>query len=133
MQFSGEFYFLAKIFSSVISVIFAPLLLFITLFFMAVINHFFLLIVRGAPRGFSVTLNTLAYASAPNVIPLIGWIWSSTLMVMALAYAHSTQFWRPVAAIMLEFFVLLAVVIVLSLLLVFAVFHRFLHTSPLSL
>lgn len=69
---------------------------------MAAMNHLFLLAVRGGPKGFQTTLRALAYASSPNIIPYVGFLWSLALMVFAEAYAHQTELWRPVVASLIE-------------------------------
>lgn len=66
-----------------------------------------LMIVKGAPQGFHTTLRVLAYASAPNLVPCVGWIWSLILKIMGLATAHRTELWRPIAAYLINLFFLL--------------------------
>lgn len=70
------------------------------------IFHIILSLVGGGPQGFSTTLLTVYYASAPSVIPIIGPLWSFIMIFIGLAHAHQVEIWRPIVAFFLSFFII---------------------------
>ena len=94
---------LGILFVLIFGVLIVPFISFLILLFFAAITHLFLWLLRGAKGGFSTTLGTFGYASAPNLIPVIGWIWSSILVLFGLAHAHGVEVWRSFVALTLEF------------------------------
>ncbi|MCL4513181.1 MAG: hypothetical protein M1421_04115 [Candidatus Eremiobacteraeota bacterium] len=67
------------------------------------IFHIVLSLVGGGPQGFSTTLLTVYYASAPSVIPIIGPLWAFIMIFIGLAQAHRVEIWRPIVAFFLNF------------------------------
>lgn len=106
------------------------LLIFLTIpiFFISVgITHIFLLLVKGAPRGFDTTLRTQAYATAPIVIPFAGALWALVLLYYALIKAHQVEWWRVLSAFLIESFVFLLLILSLILTVGLAIFHHMSH------
>jgi hypothetical protein len=64
--------------------------------------NLFLSLVGGASRGYSATFQTVAYASAPGIIPIIGGFWGLIMLVIGASQAHRTEIWRPIIAVILE-------------------------------
>jgi hypothetical protein len=75
--------------------IIAPIMALIGLFITAGVTHLFLLLVRGAPRGFDATLTTIGYALGIWVVaalPMCGGaiapIWYLVLAIIGLGESH---------------------------------------------
>jgi hypothetical protein len=91
------------------AIVIMPLLLLVGVFVSAGLVHGALLMVGGARKPFETTLRALCYAGgATSVIQLVplcgGWVSSIAWLVysaIALKESHSTDLWRPIAALVL--------------------------------
>lgn len=95
-------------------VLFAPILIMISLFIGAFFMHIFLMIVRGANNGYQATFRVMGYSMATNIfqlIPLIGGIigfgWTIVLWIIGFPKAHDTGIGRVIVAIIVIPFVLI--------------------------
>jgi hypothetical protein len=78
-------------------VIAAPVYALVSVFLTAGIVHLFLILLRGAPRGFAATLTVVGYASGvqlvaaapiPLLAPLVAFVWFLVVVVLGLAEAQ---------------------------------------------
>jgi hypothetical protein len=76
-------------------------------FIVAGIIHLFLMLFGGANRGFGATFRVVAYTESlalcyivPMCGPLIFLLWGLVLYIIGLAYAHRTDGWRAVLAVL---------------------------------
>jgi hypothetical protein len=78
-------------------VIAAPFYALISVFLTAGVVHLFLLLLRGAPRGFGATLTVVGYASGvqliaaaplPLIAPLVAFVWFLVVVVVGLGEAQ---------------------------------------------
>jgi hypothetical protein len=105
-------------------IILTPLLVMISVFIVAGVLHFFLLILRGANNGFEGTLKVGLYSNATSIfylIPYIGEfnigeiiaiIWSLIILVIGLREVHDTTTPRALFSLFLPFFVMIILLIV---------------------
>jgi hypothetical protein len=88
--------------------------------------NFTLSIVGGASGGYPATFQTMAFSSAPGIIPFIGGLWVLIMLIVGSSQAHHTEIWRPIVAFILELFMIVFFVMICFLLiwvLVVAVHH----------
>jgi hypothetical protein len=91
-------------------VIAAPFYGLISVFLTAGIVHLFLLLLRGAPRGFDATLTVVGYASGvqliaaapiPLLAPLVAFVWFLVVLVVGLSEAQRCGAGKAAAATLL--------------------------------
>jgi hypothetical protein len=91
-------------------VIAAPFYGLISVFLTAGIVHLFLLLLRGAPRGFDATLTVVGYASGvqliaaaplPLIAPLVAFVWFLVVVVVGLSEAQRCGAGKAAAATLL--------------------------------
>ncbi len=83
---------------------FYPFVLLAGLFLWSAVVYFLLSVLNGVPKGFKTTLITIAYASAPAIIPyLIGWIWSLVVQIIGLSESQESSIWKPALAVGVPF------------------------------
>jgi hypothetical protein len=87
-----------------IALLFSPVTILAGFLFSAVVLHVVLLLIKAAPKGLKVTFQALAYASAPNAVPYIGWLWTAVIAVVALSQSHGVSPWKIGAAYILQLF-----------------------------
>jgi hypothetical protein len=99
--------------SALLSLIFAPLTVLVSMFLAAWVTHFCLWIVRGAKNGVRATFRVMAYGQATNIflaVPYVGLavmpVWGVVVAIGGLAGAHGIGRWRAFFAIFLPFVVL---------------------------
>jgi len=85
----------------------APIAVAIGLFIYTAIYHLFLMIVKGANKGFETTFNVVAYGSATNIFKILpiagGWItffYSIVVYIIGLSEAHKTEGWKGAFAVL---------------------------------
>ncbi len=88
-----------------------PILTLLKMLVIAALAHVFLLMFRGAGRGFSATLTVVAFSygldlldAVPGCGGLIAFIWRAVLLIIGLAAIHRTEVWRSVLAVLLPAF-----------------------------
>jgi hypothetical protein len=85
----------------------APVAVAIGLFIYTAIYHLFLMIVKGADKGFETTFNVVAYGSATNIfkiVPfaggLITFFYSIVVYIIGLSNAHNSEGWKGAFAVL---------------------------------
>lgn len=109
-QFMGGSQF-GMIIGSVFGFFIAPIAVVIGLFIYSAIYHLFLMIVKGANKGFETTFNVVAYGSAANLfkmIPiaggLISMVYGIVIYVLGLSESHETEGWKGAFAVIAPIF-----------------------------
>jgi len=91
-------------------VIAAPFYGLISVFVTAGVVHLFLLLLRGAPRGFDATLTVVGYASGvqlvaaaplPLIAPLVAFVWFLVVVILGLSEAQRCGAGKATAATLL--------------------------------
>lgn len=104
-QFMGGSQF-GMIVGSIFGFFIAPVAVVIGLFISTAIYHLFLMIVKGANKGFETTFNVVAYGSAANIfkiIPIAGglitFFYTLVIYILGLSEAHETEGWKGAFAV----------------------------------
>jgi len=87
-------------------ILLAPLIAFVAIYVASAIFHLVLLLVKGAPRGFSATLTVVAYAygifvltALPMCGGLVAVVWFTVAAIIGLAEAHRSPTWKGALAV----------------------------------
>ncbi len=85
----------------------APIAIAIGLFIYTAVYHLFLMIVKGANKGFETTFNVVAYGSATNIFKIVPFaggmitlIYSIVVYIIGLSEAHKTEGWKGAFAVL---------------------------------
>ncbi|BEQ15835.1 YIP1 family protein [Desulfoferula mesophila] len=108
--------------SAVLGLVFAPLMVLISVFFTTWVLHFSLWILRGAHNGVRATFRVMAYGQATSLLlalPYLGIflaaVWGMVVAIGGLAAAHGTGRWRVFWALVLPLALLLGLIATITL------------------
>jgi hypothetical protein len=108
--------------SAVLSLVFSPLLVLISVFFTTWVVHFSLWIFRGAHNGVRATFRVMAYGQATSLflaLPFLGMplaaVWGLVVAIGGLAAAHGTGRWRVFWSLVLPLALLVGVIVTVTL------------------
>ncbi len=92
--------------SLVAQIVLAPLIAFVAIYAASAIFHVVLLLLKGAPRGFSTTLTVVSYAYGIYVLTalpmcggLVALVWFTVAAIVGLAEAHRSPTWKSALAV----------------------------------
>jgi len=87
-------------------ILLAPLFSFVAIYVASALFHAVLLLVKGAPRGFSATLTVVAHAygiflltALPMCGGLVALVWFTVAAIIGLAEAHRSATWKGARAV----------------------------------
>jgi hypothetical protein len=90
--------------------VFALVNYFVGMLLIALVVHLFLLMFKGAGRGFGATLTVVAYSYAAHAVQAVGgpflgsyvaMIWQLVVLVIGLAAVHRADVWKSLLAVLL--------------------------------
>jgi len=103
----------------VLQMVFSPLLIALTILITSGITHVLLLMTGAGKHRFEATLRVVSYAQATQiwgVVPIVGGIvanlWFLVVQVIGLREIHETTYWRIIAAFLIPFVLVFAVIVV---------------------